>query len=197
MSLLSFDQKAELIGRYSEPNRKYHNLAHITTLFELATTHSLALSKAQQLAIWYHDSIYDIVNYSSNELASSQLLLKHFQGHHSYECRTAAYKAKDIILSTRHHESDDNETQVVLDLDLAGLGFEWDYYSKSADLIRDEFSCMSEEAFLSGRRLFIQKMLKRVFIFYTAWGRLHYEDQARANMEQELKKIENKLDYLL
>lgn len=197
MSLLSFAQKADLITRYSEPHRKYHNLAHITTLFELATTHQVALSPAQQLAIWYHDAIYSPLNSSDNEALSAQLLINHFQSHNSYQVRIAAQKAKEIILSTKLHESTDNETQVVLDLDLAGLGFEWDYYSMSAELIRDEYSYLSEEVFLSERRLFLQKMLRRPFIFYTNWGRQEYERQAQSNMEAELIKIEEKLEYLL
>src|SRR5262245_19242521 len=50
-----------LVAAYSEPARHYHNLEHLGEMFRVASrlaTHADDAT-AVQLAIWFHDAIYD------------------------------------------------------------------------------------------------------------------------------------------
>src|SRR5579872_6892248 len=46
---------AELVARYSRPERHYHTLTHIAAMLELLPDTPPALA----LAVWFHDAIYD------------------------------------------------------------------------------------------------------------------------------------------
>jgi len=47
----------ELYRRYAEPHRKYHNLAHIFRMFEIAQNREMELTAEQVVAIWFHDAV--------------------------------------------------------------------------------------------------------------------------------------------
>ncbi len=63
-----------LVSRYSEPQRHYHNLAHIAEcLVEFDSARELAKGPVPvELAIWFHDAIYD-PNAADNEERSAEL----------------------------------------------------------------------------------------------------------------------------
>jgi predicted metal-dependent HD superfamily phosphohydrolase len=67
---------AELLPRYSEPHRHYHNVQHIEEClreFEFGQ-HLAADPAAVELAILFHDAIYD-PRRSDNEEQSAQLAI--------------------------------------------------------------------------------------------------------------------------
>jgi predicted metal-dependent HD superfamily phosphohydrolase len=181
-------QLNSLVQHYSEPFRVYHNLEHITVLFQLASAHGVRLTTAQQIAIWYHDAIYFASNSIENELRSAELM-KDTLSQNSWISESTIDRAYNIILATKGHQSDDHETQTVLDLDLAGLGFDFDTYLFASHKVRAEFNHLSEEQWIKGRQVFLKSMLARDHIYYTPWGRDYYEKSARRNIEAELKML--------
>ena len=64
----------ELVSRYSQPERHYHNLRHIAEcLAEFDTARHLARQPvAVELAIWFHDTIYE-PQAADNEERSAEL----------------------------------------------------------------------------------------------------------------------------
>ena len=64
----------ELIAAYSSAGRHYHDLAHIAALLRLTAEHAdrLADRAAVDLAIFYHDAVYDAKR-SDNEAKSAAL----------------------------------------------------------------------------------------------------------------------------
>lgn len=188
MNLLTNIQYNNLIEKYTERHRTYHNLGHITLLFDIATGHGLTLSIPQRLAIWYHDVIYYPQHGIDNEVRSAEFLRTEFNS----ECHIKneyVDRACKIILDTKTHTSNNHESQVVLDLDLAGLGFSSDFYCEAGKRIRQEYNYLTDEVWIANRKIFLQNMLKRNHIFYTPWGRDTYEGQARNNMEAELNEL--------
>lgn len=175
------EHRNDLIDRYSESHRHYHNLEHITILFNLASAHGLRLTIPQQMAIWYHDCVYDPKR-KDNETQSCEVLLKH----HDTDPHGFLNRAICIIMDTKTHTSNDHESQTVLDLDLAGLGFDYETYQYTTSLIRKEYEHLSNEEWLAGRKLFLNNLLSRDHIFYTPWARDFYETKARRNIEREL-----------
>jgi len=179
------DHRQELNLLYTEPHRAYHTLEHITIMFNLATAHGVKLSVPQQLAIWYHDCIYDPTR-KDNEEQSNRLFLRHHDNvlHPNYITRTS-----NIILDTISHISDNHESFDVLDLDLAGFGFDTNSYHYATSQIRLEFSHLSEEEWRYNRKQFLTSLLNRKHIFQTHWARDFYEIKARRNIEADIKSL--------
>jgi predicted metal-dependent HD superfamily phosphohydrolase len=63
----------ELIHAYSSPDRYYHNLTHIQDCLSVfdQTSSLVAHPKEVELAIWFHDAVYD-TRRSDNEQKSAE-----------------------------------------------------------------------------------------------------------------------------
>ena len=63
-----------LCASYSEPQRRYHTLTHLTALFDCLELHGDEIGEPARLAFatWYHDIVYD-PRRSDNEARSAQL----------------------------------------------------------------------------------------------------------------------------
>jgi len=150
----------ELYRRYAEPHRKYHNLAHIFRMFEIAQNREMELTAEQVVAIWFHDAVYDIpAGEKSNEQKSADLV-DTFYLHRQFR-----QKVKGIILATEavlkpEPVPDLNiEEWQVCGLDLYDLGT-MNYYS-NLNLIRQEYSCCGAKEWHSGRKAFLSLMLEK------------------------------------
>ena len=62
---------------YQETHRAYHNLSHIYNLLKLSEQLDIYNRNAFEMAIWYHDIIYQ-PHFKDNEAKSAALFLKHF-----------------------------------------------------------------------------------------------------------------------
>lgn len=183
-TLLKPLDRIELQKLYSQPHRYYHTLEHVAILFQLASAHGIRLSVPQQLAVWYHDAIYNPER-NDNEEKSCHLMLKRHEDtvrlNQGYLNRAAC-----IIMDTKTHISDDYESQTVIDLDLAGFGFDSETYDYTTHLIRAEYRHLSDDEWRLGRIAFLNNILKRDNIYYTNWARDFYERQAIRNIQREL-----------
>lgn len=184
MDIISFKNKKDLIEQYSYSHRSYHDLSHITSMFEVATMHGLTLTDIQRLAIWYHDVVY-FPTKKNNELASVDYfrLMNNDLANHIKE------KVTTMILASALHKSNDEETQIFLDLDLHILGDDLDTYLDASTKIREEYHHLSNERWKIGRSRFLKEMLSRSFIFNTRLFRDCYEDQARFNITYEMNNL--------
>lgn len=184
--ILRPDHRQELVKRYSEPHRHYHNLEHISMLFATAASHGIRLSVPQVLAIWYHDSIYDPTT-KDNEEKSNELFLTH---HGDTLIKDYTTRASNIIIDTKFHRSENSESHTVLDLDLCGFGYDWETFQYTTSLIRKEYAHLPDDVWKVNRKLFLEMMLNRTFIFNTHWGRDFYEIKARKNIQKELLTLD-------
>lgn len=52
---------ADLLRHWADPNRRYHNTAHLTAVLSTVDTHAdrVADPDAVRLAVWFHDAVYD------------------------------------------------------------------------------------------------------------------------------------------
>lgn len=186
-TILRPEHRDELKQLYSQKNRHYHDLEHIAILFQLASAHGVRLSIPQQLAIWYHDCIYDATR-NDNEQLSCALLVKHHEDNVALN-RGYVNRAINIIMDTKTHVGSDYESLAVIDLDLVGLGFDTASYKYATQQIRKEYMHLSDSEWRLGRIAFLNNLLKGEYIFYTNWARDFYEKQARRNIEQELATL--------
>ncbi len=177
----------DLLTRYSEPHRAYHNLEHIVSMLdELKLVNEDNYIVA--LAIWFHDAIYD-PKAKDNEEKSGQLakeairkidilfLFDEYVNH--------------LIILTKHLAiPDEHQAQILVDLDLAILGKpekEFDVYEVG---IRKEYDWVPQSDFSAGRSKILQFFLDRPFIYCTEFFRDKYENTARENLVRSIKRLQ-------
>lgn len=172
-----------LAAAYSEPHRHYHTLVHVVEMLEcLAESGDLAANRdVLELAVWFHDAVYDsAAAHGGNEAASADLL--------SDTCTLAAAKpAQAIILHSAHHgPSDDPDTQLFCDLDLYRLAGSYETFLRHGDDVRQEYAWIDDDAWAAGRVKFMGRLQERPKIYQTAYWRDRLETQARSNIARLL-----------
>ena len=182
----------DLIQRYNEPHRFYHNLNHITEMFLTASINKFALDCKQTIAVLYHDAVYNIGS-KTNEEDSVKVFLEDLSDNFLYSSRNQISR---MIMSTKTHEwTDDICANEIVDLDLSGLGSPWEKYMQdSNNVIKEYLHIYTPEELKKGRTEFLKKFLSRQTIFLTDEFQEKYEDQARLNMKRELEEL-NEKDY--
>lgn len=113
----------DLVNAYSQPHRHYHSLRHLSEcLAELDEVKSLAQDPvALEVALWFHDAVYDSQSSSDNEALSADL---------AQDALSAGGVASDfiqqvrsLILLTKKHVPDTTpDAALMCDIDLAILG---------------------------------------------------------------------------
>jgi predicted metal-dependent HD superfamily phosphohydrolase len=170
---------------YTTPNLAYHNLHHIADcLTKFATRRQEATNPiAVELAIWFHDIIYD-PRASDNEEQSAQVAA-------SFLSTSSLAKAvSDLIIATKHSDTPSSpDTQLLCDIDLSILGSPPGSYQKYAAAIRNEYSWVSNPDYTKGRTKVLQNFLTRPTIFSLETSRTLYETQARQNIEAEINSL--------
>lgn len=179
-----------LLAGYEEDGRFYHNLAHIRQTLRIA--HDLreeaAHFTAVQLALWFHDIVYDPTQQDNEEksaMAAAQSL---------FELNLAEVLIGEVvrlILLTKTHVvmEQDSNGRVVIDADLSGLGVPIEKYTAYSQAIRQEYAFVADEAYRNGRIQILQHFLQRPTIYYTEPMRLIFEAQARQNITNELATL--------
>jgi len=87
-----------IMTKYSEPHRYYHNLQHISELYNKLSLWNLNQNNQRiiVMAIIFHDIIYDPMA-NDNEEKSNELFLKYFSKFNNSE------KVSKLILATKNH----------------------------------------------------------------------------------------------
>lgn len=187
---------AELLARYAEPHRRYHDATHLATVLryvdELADDHDLFLVR---LAAWFHDAVYAIPPLQvTNEEASARLAFR--------ELSRAGLEQEDLnevarlvrITATHTPGARDPDGELLCDADLAILAAPPEEYEAYRHAIREEYAAVAEEEFLLGR-LEIMSRLAGTDIFRTGKGRALVAS-ARSNVEAECLRLESRLAEL-
>lgn len=170
-----------LLKCYLEPHRKYHNLEHINhCLTEFNTAWHLASDPdLLELAIWYHDIVYNI-NADDNEELSALLAEKVMTD--SGLPIDSIEKVKNIILATKHDKIPESfDAKLMLDIDISNLG-QVDKFEETNRLVREEFSSVPQDLFVAGRVNILSKFLNRPNIYLTEFFQEKYENIARDNI---------------
>ncbi|HLQ38752.1 MAG TPA: metal-dependent phosphohydrolase [Planctomycetota bacterium] len=170
----------ELTRRYSEPHRHYHTIEHIAAM--LHHGRGLQLSDAQLLAIWFHDAVYD-PRALDNEERSAALAVQLLPAA-GFAAPLVALVQR-IVLDTKTHVPSLPESAAVIDLDLGSLALPWEKFRRNSAFIRAEYAHVPDAEFVAGRRAFLQRMLDRPRLFWTAFG-APLEPLARGNLARAI-----------
>lgn len=110
------------LARYAEPQRHYHASWHVHDVFARAAAHGLVLTRAQVLALLFHDAVYVAGAQAGSNEALSALLLRQAAHERADLPGDAVEHACAMIRDTAGHQPSSAESEVVIALDLATLG---------------------------------------------------------------------------
>ncbi len=173
---------------YEHPSRAYHNLDHIHNMLKKLTESEKLAEHPHRiiLAIWFHNAIYNPAR-TDNEVKSAEFWIRKMT---PYLLEEPLKWGKMAILATiNHFPNPDPDIQLLLDLDLASLGASWEVFQENSEQIRQEYIHVSNDDFRKGRKVFLEKMLKRPRLFGTEHWHNLLEKQARNNMEKTLEEF--------
>lgn len=180
-----------LLQRYSESGRHYHDARHVLSCLNALDAYmgNIHDPDALELAIWYHDAIYDPRAASgANEDDSAALFETEF-GVMARELIETA-EVKRLILATKHSaEPDDGDAALMIDIDLGILGADAVRYDTYAEDIRKEYAHVPDAEFAKGRAAVLREFLGRRSIYHTRHFKKLLEAPARENMMRELEAI--------
>lgn len=179
-----------LVATYSSGERFYHNLEHIWQVLQtIEGMRSLAEDFAAiEFSAWFHDIIYNPKAKDNEEKSAAyaaEILPSLFIPSSTIE------KVSAIILATKSHQVSDKDidSKIFLDADLAILGASEADYRAYAQLIRQEYSYLSEQEYRRGRTSILQNFLNRSIIYLTQPMFVALEDRARANITAEIEML--------
>ena len=179
----------DLAARYSEPHRAYHTLEHIGhCLDELKQVrHFAANPDAIELALWYHDAVYD-TKAKDNEEKSAALAAEAARGASLSDA--FGQLVASLILATKHTApSVDSDVQLLTDTDLSILGQPQGKFDEYERRVRKEYEWVAEDTFVAGRSAILKSFLDRPTIYSTQFFRNKYESQARRNIAKSLARL--------
>jgi len=179
----------DLVARYGEAHRAYHTFAHVESLLALLDGERVPEREAVELAVWFHDAVYDPAR-SDNEERSAALAAGALTGLAVPEALVE--RVRSLILVTKHHDAGaDDAAAVLVDADLSVLGADQAAYDAYARAIRVEYAWVPEAAYRAGRARVLASFLARDGIYVTAAFRERFEARARVNLARERQKLES------
>ena len=181
---------ADLLTRWSEPHRRYHNLTHLIEV--LTVLHHLPRGNAAavRLAALFHDAIYQpTVAGPANEEASA-VLLERLAPSCGFSRATVTEAVRLVRLTAGHvPESGDGNGAALCDADLAILAAQPMRYLDYASGVRAEYAHVDDAAFASGRAAVLRDLVSRQPLFTTEYGQRKFEQAARGNIAKELSML--------
>lgn len=179
----------ELLSQYSASSRHYHGVQHIVSMLEGfdAVKASFKQPLAAELAIFFHDVIYDPAR-QDNEAQSAKRMLDLLGG--VVDRSTLEIAASSIEATKQHALTPSHDTNLLVDLDMAILGQPWPIYERYAhDVMQEYLPVYGALAYRHGRRtLFLEPTIAHGCVFLTdAFESLNA--QALENMQREAEML--------
>jgi predicted metal-dependent HD superfamily phosphohydrolase len=180
----------DLMERYAEPHRTYHNAFHVVSVVRdssaLADVYAFTVEERAILALaaCAHDVIYDSKP-GDDERASAAWARERLAG--LEEEHTA--RVESLVLATITHSSEDRLAHVLLDADLAILGSEPEHYERYRQAVRQEYSQYDDATWRTGRTKVLKTLLDREDLFMTEPARQRWDAAARINLARELQSL--------
>jgi predicted metal-dependent HD superfamily phosphohydrolase len=167
---------------YTEPGRAYHNLTHIhACLTELDAAPVPAQDRsALELALWFHDVIYD-AKAKDNEAMSSKLF-QSFAAEAKLNPALVADVARLILITKHDKPTVAADEQWIVDIDLSILGSDPIAFARYEEQIRLEYAWVPQADFCKGRAAVLEHFQQRERLYTTPYFFQRYEAKARTNL---------------
>ncbi|OYW71551.1 MAG: hypothetical protein B7Z37_27485 [Verrucomicrobia bacterium 12-59-8] len=180
---LSGDARAwheRLLSAYAEPQRAYHTLQHLEEclliLDEARATGLIAKPDLIEMALWFHDAVYDPKG-GENEELSAQMALEALG-----DTEMAREVARLILLTKSHQPGNGLDDAWIIDIDLAIFAQPLERVLEYERQIRAEYAWVPEAVYVEKRAEILNDFLNRQQIYFTAWARERFDARARENL---------------
>ena len=177
---------AALVAAWSEPHRRYHDLAHLAAVLGLVgeLDDAAADPDAVRLAAWYHDVVYDPQRSDYDEVSAERARA----GLRGLVPEARVEEVARLVLLTASHDPQpgDADGAVLCDADLAVLAGPPDAYATYASAVREEYRHLSDEEFTAGRIDVLERLLALPALYRLPAVAETWEPRARANLTAEL-----------
>jgi predicted metal-dependent HD superfamily phosphohydrolase len=179
------DAFARLRGAWGTSERRYHGVEHLADcLRELdRATPEAAVADLVELALWYHDAVYDPRRGDSEE-RSAELLLG--QAADLGIPQPTAAMAAELVRATKHTGPTPTVGQAAVDLvrdiDLSILGRDVLRFMEYEHAVAEEHAFMPALAYELGRGRFLASLLAAPSVYRTPHFRERFEDRARSQI---------------
>jgi predicted metal-dependent HD superfamily phosphohydrolase len=183
---------AAVVGNWSEPHRRYHDLAHLAAVLGLIDrlAESAADPDAVRLAAWYHDIAYDPER-TDNEQVSAARARAGLRGLVPDE---RVDEVERLVLLTAGHDAEPGDANgaVLCDADLAVLASPPEAYVAYASAVRAECGHLSDAEFTTGRMAVLERLLALPQLYRLPVVAEDWTPVARANMTAELTLLRSR-----
>jgi predicted metal-dependent HD superfamily phosphohydrolase len=176
-----------LLARWSEPQRHYHTVAHLSVVLAVIDEHAGRAGDptAVRLAAWYHDAVYDPKRVDNEE--ASALLAEAALPELDVPTDRVTEVARLVRLTASHDPiPGDRNGGLLTDADLCVLASPPEVYQTYTAAVRREYAHVPDHAFAAGRAAVLNNLLSLPRLFHTPVLRERWEDMARANITREL-----------
>lgn len=192
-----------LLDRWQSPERDHHNWRHLVAVLARADelvgeAHAPELVR---LAVWFHSAVMEPVRhgtatcYTTNEQDSATLAFQQLTALGISEKN--AQRVHDLVMALDSHNPDPNDLDaaVLSDADLGILAADPQEYKAFVAKVRLQYCDVPVAQFLTIRRTILAKLLGRRQIFLSPMAQC-WEEQARDNLEAEMRRITKELASL-
>lgn len=182
----------ELLRRWSEEHRKYHDRAHLLAVLNginLLTGESEKTTTQREiyLAAWFHDAVYQG---STHDEQDSAVLAHELLSAAGFAQEEIAEVVRLVILTATHDPApEDRIGQLLCDADLEVLGRSPSSYKRYTVAVREEYSHVPDVAFALGRSKILSALLAADSLYSTQQAQELWEVSARQNIRQELSEL--------
>lgn len=181
----------DLVAYYTDPHRAYHTLDHIEQcLAEFYEMRHLAFNpNALELAIWYHDAVYNPRAADEDNVEQSATLVGELAKRCSLPEEFRQQVATLIRVTTHRELPVEPDAQLMADIDLAILGQSEQVFDTYEYHIRLEYEHVPDNEFTAKRMEVLSAFYRRPVIYSTPFFYEKYEVAALQNLARSLEKL--------
>lgn len=184
------DLKSTIEKCYTETHRKYHNLDHLDTLYNLFHYYRKIFTDEEYSilcgAALFHDAIYNVKR-DDNEKQSSRLA-RTWIDQNGVDDDTR--KMIERLINDMYKPGENFLNDFFQDSDMAILAAPEQIYAEYADGVKEEYtSQFTEEEYISGRKVFLIELLRKEKIYRTNIFQATQEVVAISNVFTELSAL--------
>ncbi len=170
--------------RMTDDRLHYHTPVHVLCMFQYAEFYGIKLTPTDELAIWFHDSVYVPGAPLGQNEYDSQVFMRAMLGH--ADTRNMQKEAAEIITATAYHEKEEHPQNcwTVLDLDLVHFAV---CNKKADECIKAELVPVYGDLFYKGRPQFLKHLIAKGFLYRT----YNHNEAALSVIQAEIDRAED------
>ena len=171
-----------LLGRWSEPQRQYHDVGHLSAVLAVIDDFAGLAPAADRvrLAAWLHDAVYDPRALGDANERDSAEFAEGLLTTLGAPAEVAAEVARLVGLTAGHATGDDDpDGELLCDADLAILAADPERYAAYTAAIRREYAHVRDDDFRAARAQVLVSLLELPSIYRHAPLHEAWEERAR------------------